>query len=65
MNERRARALARSAAIATAILLPAALWAWGGYARRWLGDDGFINLRVVSQLLAGNGFVFNAGGLGY
>jgi len=61
MNERRARALARSAAIATAILLPAALLAWGGYARRWLGDDGFINLRVVSQLLAGNGFVFNAG----
>ena len=26
-----------------------------------VGDDGFINLRVVSQIKAGNGPVFNAG----
>lgn len=32
-----------------------------GFSRRWVGDDGFINLRVASQLLAGHGFVFNAG----
>ena len=32
-----------------------------GFSRRWIGDDGFINLRVASQLLAGHGFVFNAG----
>lgn len=34
------------------------LLAWS---RRWISDDGFINLRVVEQLLAGNGPVFNAG----
>jgi len=34
---------------------------WFGWQQRWIGDDGFINLRVVRQLLAGNGFVFNVG----
>ncbi len=28
---------------------------------RWIGDDGFINLRVIANLVAGNGPVFNAG----
>jgi len=32
-----------------------------GWQRRWMSDDGFIHLRVVEQLLAGNGPVFNAG----
>jgi len=56
-----ARTLGRRAALALAVLLPAVLFALYGYSRRWIGDDGFINLRVVSQLLAGNGFVYNAG----
>jgi arabinofuranosyltransferase len=56
-----ARALGRRAALVLAVVLPAALLAALGYSRRWIGDDGFINLRVVSQLLAGNGFVYNAG----
>jgi arabinofuranosyltransferase len=43
------------------VLTPALLFAYAGYARRWAGDDGFINLRVVSQLLGGEGFVYNAG----
>lgn len=47
--------------LAVSVLVPTLLLAWGGYARRWAGDDGFINFRVVEQLLAGNGFVFNAG----
>lgn len=34
---------------------------YAGYLRRWAGDDGFINFRVVRHLLAGNGFVYNAG----
>ncbi|CAN5619509.1 terminal beta-(1-_2)-arabinofuranosyltransferase [soil metagenome] len=34
------------------------LQAWG---HRWMTDDGFINLRVVSQIEAGHGPVFNAG----
>src|SRR3954469_17081266 len=61
MDDGGARALRRRAALALAVLLPAALFALYGYSRRWIGDDGFINLRVVSQLLAGNGFVYNAG----
>jgi arabinofuranosyltransferase len=32
-----------------------------GYAHRWITDDGFIYLRVVQQIRAGNGPVFNAG----
>jgi arabinofuranosyltransferase len=28
---------------------------------RWMSDDGFIHLRVVEQLVHGNGAVFNAG----
>jgi arabinofuranosyltransferase len=31
-------------------------WDW-----RWMSDDGFIHLRVVRQLVSGNGLVFNAG----
>lgn len=32
-----------------------------GYAHRWITDDGFIYLRAVQQIRAGNGLVFNAG----
>jgi arabinofuranosyltransferase len=32
-----------------------------GWSRRWTSDDAFINFRVVEELLAGNGPVFNAG----
>ena len=32
-----------------------------GWAQRWMCDDGFINVRVVNQILAGNGPVFNGG----
>jgi arabinofuranosyltransferase len=32
-----------------------------GWSRRWMSDDGYIHLRVVDQLLHGNGLVFNAG----
>jgi arabinofuranosyltransferase len=32
-----------------------------GFAHRWITDDGFIYLRVVQQIRAGNGPVFNAG----
>ena len=32
-----------------------------GYAHRWITDDGYIYLRVVQQIRAGNGPVFNAG----
>ena len=34
---------------------------WGGWARRWISDDGLIVLRTVRNLAAGNGPVFNVG----
>lgn len=33
----------------------------GGWARRWISDDGLIVLRTVRNILAGNGPVFNLG----
>jgi arabinofuranosyltransferase len=37
--------------------------AWGvlGWRQRWIADDGLIEARVVRQILAGNGPVFNPG----
>ncbi|WP_203217702.1 flagellar motor control protein ZomB [Nocardia arthritidis] len=43
------------------IVITAALFAIGGWARRWIADDGLTVLRTVRNLLAGNGPVFNAG----
>src|SRR4051794_34306228 len=51
---------ARKAVIA-AVLAPTLLYLILGYTHRWSSDDSFINLRVVDQLLHGNGPVFNAG----
>jgi arabinofuranosyltransferase len=41
--------------------VPAALLALGAWSHRWVCEDAFIFFRVVDQLLAGNGPVFNAG----
>ena len=43
------------------VLLPVVMLLVLGWQRRWMSDDGFIHLRVVDQLLAGNGPVFNPG----
>lgn len=43
------------------LALPVVILAAGAWHSRWMSDDGFINLRVVSQIQAGNGPVFNAG----
>ncbi|CAN5824631.1 hypothetical protein BH24ACT3_BH24ACT3_01840 [soil metagenome] len=43
------------------LVLPVVVLAERAWARRWIADDGFINLRVVQQITAGNGPVFNAG----
>lgn len=37
------------------------MYAWVAWQRRWMTDDGYINIRVVEQWLAGNGAVFNIG----
>lgn len=41
--------------------VPPLLLLLAGWSRRWVCDDAFIDLRVVQQLWAGHGWVFNAG----
>lgn len=58
------RAALRSAALAARFVPPAAVvltFLGTGWARRFTTDDAFINYRVVKQVLAGNGPVFNVG----
>jgi arabinofuranosyltransferase len=43
------------------VALPVVVLAIGAYQHRWLTDDGFINLRIVRQMEAGHGPVFNVG----
>lgn len=38
---------------------PLAVIAWRGWAKRWISDDGFINLRIVRNFLDGFGPVYN------
>jgi arabinofuranosyltransferase len=40
---------------------PILLFAVMAWSRRWMSDDGFINLRIVRHFLAGHGLVFNVG----
>lgn len=47
-----------SAVLVALVVLGLAALAWR---QRWMADDAFINLRVIDQLLAGHGPVFNAG----
>ena len=42
------------------VTAPALLLLLAGWSRRWVCDDAFIDLRVVQQLWAGHGWVFNA-----
>ncbi len=44
-----------------ALLVPVLLFAYFAVKRRWMDDDGFINLRVVQNVLAGRGPVYNVG----
>jgi arabinofuranosyltransferase len=43
------------------LALPSVLLLERAWDRRWMTDDGFINLRVVRMILDGHGPVFNAG----
>ena len=46
---------------ATPAYVPALMIAIGGWQHRWMDEDAFINLRIVDQIFAGHGPVFNAG----
>lgn len=50
---------ARRAWVVLSILLPAVVVGVQTWLRRWVSDDGFINVRVVLQLVAGNGPTYN------
>src|SRR5436309_1474371 len=56
-DPRHASRIATAVAAAIPVLLVASL----GYARRWVTEDAFIDLRIVRHLLAGHGPVFNVG----
>ncbi len=61
MNPSAARVSRRNAAstaMTVGVLVAFGVMAWH---RRWLSDDGFIDLRVVQNILRGNGPVFNRG----
>lgn len=51
----------RRVASAAPAYLPAAIVAIGGWSHRWVDEDAFINFRVLDQIFAGHGPVFNAG----
>ena len=44
-----------------ALLVPVAILLVGAWSYRWVQDDAFINFRIITNLLAGNGPVFNVG----
>jgi arabinofuranosyltransferase len=47
--------------LAAPAYVPAAMIAVGGWQHRWMDEDAFINLRIIDQIFAGHGPVFNAG----
>jgi arabinofuranosyltransferase len=47
--------------IVLVLWVPVAVFAVLAWHHRWMSDDGYINLRVVHNVLYGNGPVFNAG----
>src|SRR4029077_14822094 len=51
----------RRAAAAAPMWLPALMILVGGWSHRWMDEDAFINFRIVDQIFAGHGPVFNAG----
>jgi arabinofuranosyltransferase len=51
--------MSRRANLIAALVLPALLISVMAWQRRWLAEDSFIDLRVVANLSAGRGPVFN------
>lgn len=55
------RAFRAHLGVAVAIWLPVVVFAVLAWTHRWMSDDGFINLRIVWNVLHGDGPVYNAG----
>ena len=45
--------------VVLSVVLPAVVVGVLTWLRRWVSDDGFINVRVILQLVAGNGPTYN------
>lgn len=60
-REQGSRSVGMLALSVVACLVPIIAMAVQGWHHRWFSDDGWINIRVVEQVLAGNGPVYNAG----
>jgi arabinofuranosyltransferase len=60
-TENPTRSRAHTAVQLAVLLAPAVVILVMGWQRRWLNEDAFINLRIVDQVFAGHGPVFNAG----
>jgi arabinofuranosyltransferase len=61
LRRRARRWVGRGGAQWVVLVAPVVAIVVAGWQLRWMSDDGFIHLRVVSQLVHGNGPVFNAG----
>lgn len=55
-----ARVLNRAVTV-VGLTIPFASLVWMGWQRRWIAEDAFIHFRVVRNLVAGDGPVFNLG----
>ncbi len=60
-DERRSSGVATRVVPMLVTLLPAIMIGVGGWVHRWTDEDAFINFRIVDQVMAGHGPVFNAG----
>ena len=49
----------RSVVALAALLIPVAFIVWMGWRHRWTSDDAFVDLRIVRQIRAGHGPVYN------
>lgn len=60
---RRAAPLSEWRTVLSAVLVSCPVIVLGllGWQRRWMSDDGFINVRVIHNVFAGHGPVFNVG----
>lgn len=53
--------LAKKPVVVLSLAAPVIAFGVAAWQRRWVSDDGYIYLRVVDQVLAGNGPVYNGG----
>jgi arabinofuranosyltransferase len=61
LRDRLERSNVRALGWLTLSLLPVGVFAACAWSRRWISDDGLINVRIINNILAGHGPVANVG----